>query len=213
MSTHARTPWRPHPALAGAIIVVLAGAIVWTLSFSPWRVVPFALTGQSYATIAMLLGFRYWPPMFRLVASMPVAHRVVFGALIGGMILGHYSLNGRSHYPFIVWGIFPRAEESRGMVSANEFIATTANGTRVRLIAEQLFPSLVQIDRVETMTPELTEKLARVLAKKYNEFHPDNPVRQVDLMNMIVQLHPPANESRAEPSCELLKHYNVSSDR
>jgi len=199
--------------MAGAAIVVLVGALIWGISFSPLRFVPFALAGQAYAMIAILLAFRYWPPMFRLVASMPAAHRVVFAGLIGGMILGHFTLNGRSYYPFIVWEIFPHAAETDGTVSAHEFIATTANGTKVRLIAEQLFPSLVQIDRVETMSPVLTEKLARVLAKKYNQFHADNPVRQVDLMNMVVQLHPPANESRAEPSCELLKHYDVSSDQ
>jgi hypothetical protein len=199
--------------MAGVAIVMLVGAIIWGISFSPLRFVPFSLAGQAYAMIAMVLAFRYWPPILRLVASMPAAHRVVFGVLIGGMILGHYTLNGRSFYPFIVWEIFPHAAEPCETVNAHEFIATTANGTKVRLIAERLFPSLVQIDRVETMTPALSEKLARVLAKKYNEFHADNPVRQVDLMNMVVQLHPPANESRAEPSCELLKHYDVSSDR
>ena len=213
MATPARTPLRLHPAICGAIILVLASAIIWTVSFSPWRVVPFSLAGQAYLTIAILLGFRYWPPMFRLVGAMPVAHRVVFGVLIGGMILGHYTLNGRTYFPFVVWEIFPHAEEKHGMVNAHEFVATTANGTKVRLIAEQLFPSLVQIDRIDTMSPELTEKLARVLAQKYNQLHADNHVRHVELMYMIVQLHPPANESRAEPSCELLKHYNVSSDR
>lgn len=199
--------------MAGVVIVALVSTIIWGVSFSPLRFVPITLAGQAYAMIAMLLAFRYWPPMFRLVASMPVVHRVVFVVLIGGMILGHYTLNGRTYFPFVVWEIFPHKAENNGTVNAYEFIATKADGQKVRLIAEQLFPSLVQIDRVDTMTPELTEKLARALAKKYNEYHADNPVRQVDLMNMIVQLHPPANESRAEPSCELVKHYNVSSDQ
>jgi len=213
MSTPARKPSLLHSAIAGAVVVILVSLLIWGISFSPLRFVPFALAEQAYLMIAILLAFRYWPPMFRLVGSMPVAHRLVFGALISGMILGHYSLNGRSYYPFIVWGIFPHAAENHDTVNAYEYIATRADGTKVRLIAEQLFPSLVQIDRVDTMSPVLTEKLARVLAKKYNEYHANNPVRQVDLMNMIVQMHPPANESRAEPSCELLKHYDVSSDR
>jgi len=204
---------QPHPALAGLIIAALAGLIVWLVSFSPWRFVPFALAGQAYATIALLLAFRYWPPMFRLVASMPVAHRMVFGVLIGCMILGHYTLNGRTYFPFVVWEIFPHEEAKRDAVIAPEFIATRADGTKVRLIVEQLFPSLVQVDRIDSINPEVTAKLAHVLAKKYNQFHPDNPVQQVDLMAMAVQLHPPANESRSEPSCELLKHYDVSSDR
>jgi hypothetical protein len=213
MASSARASWRPSPALAGFVIAALAGTIIWLASFSPWRLVPFSLAAQAYLTIGMLLAFRYWPPMFRLVASMPVVHRVVFGALIGGMILGHYTLNGRTYFPFVVWAIFPHVEDKPGTVTAREFMATTANGARVRLIVEQLFPSLVQVDRLDTMSPELTAQLAHVLAKEYNKHHAGDPVRQVDLMDMTVLLHPPANESRAEPSCELLKHYDVSSDR
>ena len=213
MATPTRAAFQIHPAISGTIIALLTGTIVWLASFSPWRIVPFSLAGQAYMTIAILLAFRYWPPMTRFVLSMPAVHRVVFGLLIGCMILGHYTLNGRTYFPFVVWEIFPHPEEKRDAVIAPEFMATRADGTKVRLIVEQLFPSLVQIDRVETMSPEATEKLAHVLARKYNQLHPDNPVQQVDLVNMAVELHPPANESRAEPSCELLKHYDVSPDR
>jgi hypothetical protein len=38
-------------------------------------------------------------------------------------------------------------------------------------------------------------------------------VRRIDLFVMAVQLHPPAGELRAQPSCELLKHYDISSSR
>jgi hypothetical protein len=38
-------------------------------------------------------------------------------------------------------------------------------------------------------------------------------VQQIDLVLQAVELHPPANESRAQPSCELLKRYDISSDR
>jgi hypothetical protein len=57
------------------------------------------------------------------------------------------------------------------------------------------------------------EPLVQSMARVYNEHHGGDPVRQVDLMIMAVQLHPPASESRALPSCELLKHYAISSDR
>ena len=156
--------------------------------------------------------------MIHWVAAMPVAHRVVFGLLVGGMILGHYTLNGRAYFPFVVWEIFPFVHEDNP-VTCRQFIATTANGTKVRLIVEQLFPSIVQVDPVDALDnprlypPGTTEELVHALAKVYNERHPDNPVESVDLMLMSVQLHPPANESRAEPSCELLKQYEISSDR
>jgi hypothetical protein len=157
--------------------------------------------------------------MTRLVASMPVVHRVVFGVLIGAMICGHFTLNGRAFFPFVAWEIFPFVNETNP-VTCNEFIAVTMDGRKVRLLVEQLFPSIVQIASVEDFDnpqlhypPDTTEHLARALAKAYNEHHPDNPVWRVDLMRLAVQLHPPASESRANPSCELLKRYDISSGR
>lgn len=209
MSTPARKPLRVPPAILWGFIALCVGVIIWKIS----ALIPLALAGQAYLLIAILLAFRYWPPMKALVIMMPVAHRVVAAVLLGGMILGHYTLNGRTYFPFVVWAIFPHVEDKPSGVSAHEFIATTANGSRVRLIVEQLFPSLVQVDRLEDFPPDTTERLARALAKKYNQLHAGNPVRTVDLMAMSVPLHPRAGESRAEPSCELLKQYDVSSDR
>lgn len=197
--------------VAGAILAASIALFIWVISFSPWKLVPFRLAGQAYLMIAIVLAFRFWPPMAGLVRSMAVPHRVVFGVLMGAMILGHYTLNGRTFFPFVVWEIFPFVREDNPVTCA-EFVATTADGKKVRLLTEQLVPSIVQIDALGGMPPETTEHLARALAKIYNEHHPDNPVRRVDLMEMAVQLHPPANESRAEPSCELLKHYDISSD-
>ncbi len=181
-------------------------------------IIPLRLAGQAYLTIVILFAFRYWPPMIRLVASMPVAHRVVFFVLILGMIAGHYTLNGRTYFPYVTWQIFPNPTQV-DPVTSNEFIATTMAGHKVRLIAEQLFPSIVQIDRVEDFDnpayypPGTTEHLARTLAQAYNAQHPADPVWCVDLMRLAVQLHPPASESRANPSCELLKRYDTSSGR
>jgi hypothetical protein len=194
--------------MVAAIIGVCLALIIWMVSFA----IPLKLAGQAYLLIALLLAFRYWPPMIRWIGSMPVVHRVVFGGMIGGMILGHYTLNGRTYFPFVVWEIFPFVHEE-DPVTCREFIATTSDGGKVRLLVEQLFPSIVQIDPLDSYSPETTEHLARVLAKAYNQRHADNPVRHVDLYVMAVKLHPPANESRAQPSCELLNRYDISSDR
>jgi hypothetical protein len=206
MSTSARAPSRLHPAIAFAIIGLCIAAIIWMVSFA----VPLKLAGQAYLLIIILLAFRYWPPMIRCVTSMPVPHRVVFGVLIGSMILGHYTLNGRTYFPYVVWEIFPFAREDNP-VTCREFIATTESGNKVRLLVEQLFPSIVQVNPLEIYSPETTEHLARAMAKAYNEHHASDPVQRVDLLVMAVQLHPPANESRAQPSCELLKQYDISS--
>jgi len=208
MSMPTPAPSRLHPVIAVAIIGVCIALIIWMVS----QGVPLAVAGQAYLLIIILLAFRYWPPMIRWVASMPVPHRVVFGVLIGAMILGHYTLNPRAYFPYVAWEIFPFVHED-DPVTCCEFIATTANGNRVRLLVEQLFPSIVQINPPDSYSSETTEHLAHALAKIYNAHHADNPVRRVDLFVMAVKLHPPASESRAQPSCELLKYYDISSDR
>lgn len=133
MTTPARAPSRLHPAIAFAIIGLCIALIIWLVSFA----VPLKLAGQAYLLIIILLAFRYWPPMIRCVTSMPAPHRVVFGVLIGSMILGHYTLNGRTYFPFVVWEIFPFARED-DPVTCREFIATTESGNKVRLLVEQL---------------------------------------------------------------------------
>jgi hypothetical protein len=208
MSNPARTPSRLHLAIAVAVIGFCLALIVWWISY----VVPLAVAGQAYLIIIVLLAFRYWPPMIRWVASMPVPHRVIFGVLIGSMILGHYTLNARTYFPFVAWEIFPFVHED-DPVTCREFIATTESGGKVRLLVEQIFPSIVQINPLDGYSPEATERLARALAKVYNERHAGDPVQRVDLLVMAVRLHSPAGESRAQPSCELLKRYDISSGR
>jgi hypothetical protein len=202
------TPTRAQlwlPPISLAVCALLTG-----LSSFAWHFVPFKVTGQAFLLIIILRAFCYWPLIIRWVASMPVPHRVVFGVLIGSMILGHYTLNARAYFPYVAWEIFPFVHED-DPVSCREFIATTESGNKVRLLVEQLFPSIVQINPLESYSPEATEHLARALAKIYNEHHAGDPVRHVDLFVMAVKLHPPASESRAQPSCELLKQYDISS--
>lgn len=206
MTTPTRVPIRLHPAITFAIIALCVALIIWMVSYA----VPLKLAGQAYLLLIILLAYRYWPPMIRWVTSMPVVHRVVFGVLIGGMICGHYTLNSRTYFPFVSWEIFPFVREG-DPVTCREFIATTNEGRKVRLLVEQLFPSIVQVDPLEIYSPEATEHIARALAKAYNDHHPDDPVWRVDLMVLAVQLHPPASESRTQPSCELLQRYDISS--
>ncbi len=198
------------PPLSLVIIALIVGMI----SLSPWRFDPISITGQALLLIIVLRAFCYWPPLVRWIAAMPIPHRVVFGLVIAGMIMGHYTINSRQYFPFVAWEIFPFVNE-RDPVTCPEFIATTASGKKVRLLVEQLFPSIVQInplDNAALFPPETLEHLARTMAKAYNQHHPDDPVRQVDLVNFAIHLHPPATESHPNPSCELLKRYDISSD-
>ncbi len=208
-----RAPWwfPPLSLLANAALVCLVSV------FHPWSatpLLPFVITAQLWLVLALARAVWVWPPFAAWLKAMPVAHRIVFGVLVGGMFLGHFTWNGRTYFPFVVWEIFPHAE-ARTTVTAHEFIGQTASGRKVRLLAEQLFPSIVQIDRVEDLDQGYgegtTEALAVALARMYDAQHAADPLREVDLMEMAVNLHPPAGESRNEPSCELLKSYDVSS--
>jgi hypothetical protein len=211
-----RAPWW-FPPLSFVGIAVL---VYFVSFFHPWwtkdktPLMPFAVTAQLCLLLVVVRGFVYWPPFARWIAAMPLMHRLVLGLLIGGMILGHYTFNGRTWFPFVVWEIFPQPEKG-GTITAQEFYGHTASGKKVRLLAEQLFPSIVQIDRVEDLDSSFgagtTDDLAAALAQMYNEHHADDPVRTVDLVQVAVKLHPTAGESRDEPSCELLKSYDVSS--
>jgi hypothetical protein len=206
MTKATRTPLRLHPAIVIPVIVACLALIAWKVSY----IVPLAVVGQAYLVILVLLGFRYWPPMIRLVQRMPVPHRVIFALLIGGMIVGHFRLNSRKYFPFVAWEIFSTLREE-DPITCRELIATTASGRSVRLLVEQLVPSIIQFDL--PARPDETERLTRALAALYNRQHADDPVRRIDLMVMAVKLHPSSAESRSQPSCELLQRYEISSDR
>lgn len=211
---------KPRPRWLPPISLVVVALLTGLLSFTPpgLRLSPFAVTGQACLLILTLRAFCYWPPMVCWVAAMPIPHRVIFGLVLGGMVLGHYTFDSRTYFPYVAWEIFPFANE-RDPVTCREFLATTASGQKVRLLTEQLFPSIVQIYALDDPAhfppnqPEKLDHLAFTLAKAYNEQHPADPVRRVDLVVMAVHLHPPPNESRAEPSCQLLRHYDISSGR
>jgi hypothetical protein len=204
--------WRPPLSLIGMAFCV------WLISFppkwlSPHPLQPFTITGQALLLFMVLRAFCYWPPMIRWVKSMPVPHRAIFALLIGTMIIGHFTLKNRAYFPYVSWFIFPSVREE-DPVTCREFIATTASHKKVRLVVEQLFPSIIQIyplDDAEHYPPEKLDLLAHAMAKTYNEHHPNDPVCRVDLLVMAVQLHPPTEESRALPSCQLLKRYDISS--
>ena len=208
------TPARPRSWLPPISLLAIA-LIIGMISFSSSRFSPISITGQALLLIIVLRAFCYWPPMVRWVASMPVPHRTVFAVLVGAMILGHYTLNARAYFPYVAWEIFPFVSE-HDPVTCREFIATTAAGKKVRLLVEQLFPSIVQIyplDDSDHYPPDKLERLARILAQAYNERHSADPVTSVELVALSVKLHPPADQSGNSPTCELLKRYDISSAR
>jgi hypothetical protein len=197
-----RIPLRAGLAMA---VIVLCMAILTCLL---WPIRGIVL--QIYALAALFLGFRHCPPIPRLLERMPAYHRSVFFLLLAGVVIGHFTLSTRRYFPFVAWDIFAAVSE-KSPVSCRELIGTTAEGKSVRLLVEQLFPSIIQFDLPPDDQPEKMESLVHALAKAYNERHAADPLRRVDLMLMAVELHPPPLERRDQPSCELLQRYDISS--
>src|ERR1700733_8700047 len=144
-----RAPWWFPP-----ISYVGIGAGVYLVSFfhlPPYKtaLLPFAITVQLALLLVMVRALWKWPPFAAWLGAMPWVHRIVFGALLLGMFWGHYTFNGRTYFPFVVWEIFPHAEGNTDVVTAQQFYGKTASGKMVRLLVEREFPSIIQIDRIE----------------------------------------------------------------
>jgi hypothetical protein len=206
MSRPLRTPLRVHPAFAIALIVFCAGLIFWL--FRPVH----QLMAEIYTIAIVLLAFRYWPPMIQWFAGMPIPHRLILISLLGLTIAGHLTVQGRKYFPFVSWEIFSIAR-SEDPVSCREFIATTAAGKNVRLLVEQLFPSIVQFNPPAANGSSAMTHLVNTLAAAYAREHPNDPIRRVDLLQFSVKLHPSPDESDHSATCELLKSYDLSSGR
>ena len=186
-----------------AIIVVCFAALTWY--FWPVRGVLF----QAYALAALFIALRSASPLAGWLAATPPVHRAVFYVLLGATVAGHFTLNTRKYFPFVSWDIFSSVSEQE-TVFCRELVGTTASGQRVRLLAEQLFPSIIQFDLPPDTEPRAMEDLIAALARQYNAQHAADPVREVDLMLMAVKLHPPPGQPRHQPSCELLQRYDLS---
>jgi hypothetical protein len=197
---------RASSLAAGALLTLWLVVLVWVLCFNPaTRFVPLALLAEAAAFVVIVLSFWKWAPLNRFIRGMPGPHRVVFGVLIALVFAGHFSLQARRYFPFVAWEIFPLVRED-DPVTCRELIATTAQGRRVRLLVEQLFPSIVQFNF--PTDPAKLDRLVTVLAAAYNRQHAADPVREADLVTMAVQLHPAPGEVRSQPSCALLQHYD-----
>ena len=195
------TSLKVHPAIAAAVIVfclILLLGLFWQIH---------VLVFEIAALIALVLAFRYWPPMAQWFRTMPTPHRIAFVLIFAAMLAGHFRFDNRKYFPFISWEIFANTREI-DPVTCREFMATTASGAQKRLLVEQLFPSVVQFNPPgDNDSPAMT-KLIFALARAYNDKHPDDPARSVDLVLVSVKLH-----GAEPPSCQPLKHYDVSSAR
>ncbi len=185
-----------------ALIAVCLALFTWLA----WPIHRYLL--QVYAVVALLIALRAAPPMARHLAGMPAVHRAIIYGLILAVVAGHFTLQQKRYFPFVVWDIFCAVSEQE-TVFCRELIGTTASQKKVRLLVEQLYPSIIQFDLPPRDQPDKLDLLVSALARTYNQQHPADPLREVDLMLMAVKLHPPAGESR-QPSCEFLQRFDLS---
>ena len=197
-----RVSSKVHPAAAFVVILaclVILGGYLW-----PIRHLAF----QWLALAGVILLFRYAPPTLGWFKRMPLAHRIVFLAIVGAVLAGHLSLDNRRYFPFVAWYIFPAVRED-DPVTCREFIGLTQQDQKVRLLVEQLFPSIVQFNPPVDNGSAAMHRLVNAMAREYNTLHPQDALKRVDLVQISVSLDPP---TAGPPACELLKPFDVSSD-
>jgi len=189
-----------------AVILLCLGLL--TFFFWPIRGVLF----QVYALAAILLALHHAPPVARWLSATPVAHRLVVYALILAVVAGHFTLSTRRFFPFVAWDIFSAVSEQE-TVFCRELIGTTASQKQVRLLVEQLYPSIIQFDLPPSTQSAKLDLLVSAMARTYDAHHANDPLREVDLMLMAVRLHPPPGQTHSQPSCELLQRFDLSPGR
>ena len=200
------SPTRARLSAAGAVAVIVA--CVAALTYCYWPI--HALLFEVYVLAALFVAFRAAPPVRRWLAALPLVYRAIFYTLLAAVVAGHLTSDKRTYYPFVAWDIFS-AVSNQETVFCRELVGTTTDGKPVRLLVEQLFPSIIQFDLPPGNRSDQTARLAAVLARAYNAHHATDPVREVDLMLMAVKLHPPPGQSNSQPSCEFLQRYDILS--
>ena len=193
-------------AVAAAVIVGCLAA----LTYFTWPIHRYVF--QIFAVAAVLVALNTAPPIARWLAATPVAHRVVLYLLPAAVVAGHFTLQQTRFYPFVVWDIFASVS-GQETVFCRELIGTTASDKQVRLLVEQMYPSIVQFNLPSEEEPAKMDLLVATMVKTYNAQHPSDPLREVDLMLMAVKVHLPPGETRSQPSCELLHRFDLSPAR
>jgi hypothetical protein len=201
-------PARPPLLTALGLAVILVCLALLTFFFWPVHGVLF----EIYVLAAIFLALRRAPPVARWLAATPAAHRLVVYALIVAVVAGHFTFSTRRFFPFVAWNIFAAVSEQE-TVFCRELIGTTASQKQVRLLVEQLYPSIVQFDLPPSGQSAKLDLLVSAMARTYNAHHADDPLREVDLMLMAVKLHPPPGQTHSQPSCELLQRFDLSPGR
>jgi hypothetical protein len=191
--------------VAPAIVALGICILGCTWYFWPIRGVVF----QLYALGALFIAFISAPPVIRWLEVIPRIHRLIFFLLLAAVVRGQFTLSTRTYFPFVAWDIFSSVSEQE-TVFCRELVGTTATGRQVRLLVEQLFPSIIQFDLPPDNQPGAMDRLVAALAGQYNAGHAADPVREVDLMLLAVKLHPPPGQTRSQPSCELLQRFELS---
>jgi hypothetical protein len=103
----------------------------------------------------------------QFLGGMSWVHRIVVAALFGCVIWGHFDRQN-VYFPFVTWQLFSDTRQDDPVVE-DEFIGTTRSGKSVRLLVEQLFPSVTWF-QIPT-DPEIRSRLAGVLAERFNSLN------------------------------------------
>ena len=198
---------RPRSPLANAVAIAVIVICLSALTYYTWPIHRYVF--QIFAVAAVLVALHRTPSISRWLAATPLPHRIVLYSLLAAVVAGHFTLQQKRYFPFIVWDIFSSVSDQE-TVFCRELIGTTSSDKQVRLLVEQLYPSIIQFDLPSDKEPAKLNLLVAAMVKTYNAQHPSDPLREVDLMLMAVKVHLPPGETRSQPSCELLQRFDLS---
>jgi hypothetical protein len=151
--------------------------------------VPLIKIRICFCLFSLLVFFLSVSSIRQFLSGMSWTHRLVVVALLGGIIWGHFDRRN-DYFPFVTWQLFSDARQDDPVVE-DEFIGTTRDGKSVRLLVEQLFPSVTWF-QIPTDSV-VRSHLARVLAERFNSSHAD-PVERIDLVRASAKLRPALHE-------------------
>ncbi len=186
-----------------AVVVtwVLATALGVTLGAGTQPAGRLVLQSVLYGALAFGLGGQ--PDVRRLLTALPRRARIGLACLLGALLVGQLAGRSVETFPFVRWDMYgtPHIGEPRYL----EFTAVGADGVErplnfaraFRALNRQVMNGLERLDdSIDTARDEATRRAqearfvatAQALARRWNDGHPEAPVRRVRAWRVTVPL-------------------------
>ena len=158
---------------------------------------------EVFLGMFLIGGLAAFPVWAHYLAGLDAGRRLLLVAMVGAIFAGHYAHQDLKTFPFVRWAMFTESSP-KSVVKTEELQATLADGSRVQLNPERLFPSLgvgthrlsvaiilrlnhALLKQDEKTTAKFNELLAAI-AEAHNRFgNGASRVRSID----VIRVHRP----------------------